>query len=271
MMGLPRLRSLAVGALVALAALSGCKKGKDSNTPVEEKREPPPPSGTISLQGMYTYMADAGLFVDCATREQWPVATEGDNANLERAYGKAKIEPGSPLLVTVEGRLEPRPKMDGRGKETNLIVERFVRTWPRESCGSMTKVALENTRWGLLEIHGETITVTAKERAPYLELNPSKRSAYGFGGCNRFFGTYEATERTLEFEAMGATRMACPDGMGEEQALFRAMDATTRYEIHGSKLVLFAGDTPVARFEARERTDPEPSAPEEPQRPANTP
>ena len=275
MMAFRSVRSLALGALlVGLAALGGCKKGKDANTAVaavEPRRDPPAPSGTISLQGMYTYMADAGLFVDCATREQWPVATEGDNANLERAYGKAKIEPGSPLLVTVEGRLEPRPKVDRRGKENNLIVERFVRTWPRETCGSMTKVALENTRWALLEIRGETITVTVKDRAPYLELNPSKRSAYGFGGCNRFFGTYEATERTLKFEAMGATRMACPDGMDQEQTLFRAMDATTRYEIHGSKLVLFAGDTAVARFEARERTDPEPSSPEEPQRPANTP
>ena len=242
-------KAFAMGALAALLALGGCKKGKDSDTPV--KREPPPQSGTMSLQGMYTYMADAGAFVDCTTREQWPVAMERDNAALERAYSQARIAPGSPLLVTVEGRLESRPKVDRRGKETNLIVDHFVRTWPRETCGSMTKVALENMRWGLLELEGKTITVTVKDRAPYLELNPSKASAYGFGGCNRFFGSYETSGQSLTLGALGSTRMACPEGMDQEQELFTVLGTITRYEIHGSKLMLFAGQELVARFEAR--------------------
>ena len=242
-------RVLILGAVAATLALSGCKKNKDSSTAVDEKREPPPPSGTMSLQGMYSYMADAGFFVDCATREKWPVAMEGDNAALERAYGKAKIAPGSPLLVTVEGRLELRPKVDAPGKETNLIVERFVRTWPRETCGSTEPAMLEETRWALLELNGKPITVTVHDKAPYLELSSKKASAYGFGGCNRFFGSYEATEKSLKFGAIGATRMACPEGMDQEQELFTALDATTRYEIHGSKLLLFANEKLVARFE----------------------
>jgi hypothetical protein len=52
--------------------------------------------------------------------------------------------------------------------------------------------------------------------------------------------------------------------MGQEQALFTALDSTTRYEIHGSELLLFADDRLVARVEARWR-------PEYPQRPAWTP
>jgi len=130
----------ALGALAAALTLSGCKKGKDSSNAADEKQEPPPPSGTMSLQGMYSYMADAGVFVDCATQERWPVAHEGDNATLERAYGKAKIAPGAPLLVTVEGGLDLRPKVDGRGKVKTLIIQRFVRTWPRETCGWMQPV-----------------------------------------------------------------------------------------------------------------------------------
>jgi copper homeostasis protein (lipoprotein) len=246
---------LVLGTFVGLLALGGCKKGKGSDDANDVKKGPPPASGTMSLQGMYSYMADAGIFVDCATREQWPVAMEADNAALERAYGEARVAPGSPLLVTVEGRLESRPKVDRRGKETNLIVDRFVRTWPRETCGSMTKVALENTQWGLLELDGKPIRVSSNDKAPYLELNSAKASAYGFGGCNRFFGSYEATERSLSFGTMGATRMACPEGMDQEQELFRALDATTRYEIHGSKLLLFADQTLVARFEARAKPE----------------
>lgn len=242
---------LALSALAGLLALSACKKGKDSSNAADEKREPPPPSGTMSLQGMYTYMADAGIFVDCATHEQWPVAHEADNATLEREYGKAKIAPGAPLLVTIEGGLDLRPKVDGRGKETTLIVGRFVRSWPRETCGSMEPVTLEDTTWALLELKGKTITVTVNDKAPYLELNSKKASAYGFGGCNRFFGSYETSGRSLAFGAMGATRMACPEGMDAEQELFAVLASTTRYEIHGSKLMLFADKALVARFEAR--------------------
>ena len=241
----------ALSVLAAALTLSGCKKGKDSSNAADEKREPPPPSGTMSLQGMYTYMADAGIFVDCATQEQWPVAHEADNATLEREYGKAKIAPGAPLLVTVEGGLDLRPKVDGRGKETTLIVGRFVRSWPRETCGSMEPVTLEDTTWALLELKGKTIMVTVNDKAPYLELNSNKASAYGFGGCNRFFGSYETSGRSLTFGAMGATRMACPEGMDAEQELFAVLASTTRYEIHGSKLMLFADKALVARFEAR--------------------
>ncbi len=243
-----------IGALAALLVLGGCKKGKDSETAADE-REAALPSGTMSLQGMYRYMADAGLFLDCATREQWPVAMEADNATLERAYGQAKVAAGAPLLVTVEGRLEPRRRMDAEGTETSLIVERFVRTWPRETCGSMNAVTLEDTYWALLELNGKGIVVEVNDKAPFLELSSKKASAFGFGGCNRFFGTYQATARSLSFGAMGATRMACPEGMDQEQELFTVLAATTRYEIHGSKLLLFADTTVVARFEARARPE----------------
>ena len=251
------MRGRGVTALVALSTLlaaltvSSCKKGKDSSTAADEKRPPPAPSGTMSLQGMYSYMADAGLFMDCATQQKWPVATEADNAALEQAYGKAKIAPGSPLLVTLDGRLDSRPKVDGRGKETTLIVERFVRTWPRETCGTAQPVSLEDTNWAFLELNGKTITVEVNDKAPYLELNSKKASAYGFGGCNRFFGSYETSGSSLKFGAMGATRMACPQGMEQEQELLAAIGSTTRYEIHGSKLLLFADKRLVARLEAR--------------------
>lgn len=243
------------GALAAALTLSGCKKGKESATAADERHGPPPPSGTMSLQGMYSYTANAGMFSDCATRQQWPVANEGDSAALEQAYRNAKIARGAPLLVTVEGGLDSRPKVDGRGKETTLIIQRFVRTWPRETCGATKPVALEGTRWALLELSGKTITVNENDKAPYLELNSKKASAYGFGGCNRFFGSYETSKSSLTFDAMGATRMACPEGMAQEQELFTALGSTTRYEIHGSKLLLFADKRLVARFEASAPAD----------------
>ena len=242
-----------VGALAVAFTLSGCKKGKGSSAANDAASQEADPSSVMTVDGMYTYMADAGIFEDCATGEKWPVATEGDNAALERAYTSSGVEPGSPLLVTVDGRVDLRRKVDGPGSEYVLIVERFVRVRPRETCGSMTPVSLENVSWALLELNGKPIVVTSDATTPYLELNANKKSAYGFGGCNRFFGSYEVGEhQALTFGALGATRMACPEGMNQEQALFTMLGQTNRYEIHGSKLLLYADDAVVARFQARD-------------------
>ena len=114
----------------------------------------------------------------------------------------------------------------------------------------MSEPTLEDARWELLELRGQAIDT---EATPYLEMNPAKGSAYGFGGCNRFFGSYEASDGAIRFGNLGATRMACPEGMEQEQELFRALGSTTRYAIEGSELLLFAGDTQVARFLGREK------------------
>lgn len=235
--------------------LPACKKGKDSATAAEPARAQRAPSGTTSFEGMYSYMADAGLFEDCASGTRWPVATELDNAALERAYVNARIEPGAPMLVTLEGRLEKRPEIDGPGKETMLIVERFVGVWPGETCRSIHAVKLEDTHWAFRELHGTPVPTAPDGKEPYLELNSKKASAYGFGGCNRFFGSYRTAGQELELGALGATRMACPEGMDREQELFRALGTVTRYEIDGSELLLFAGEKLVARLEARPRRD----------------
>ena len=114
-------------------------------------------------------------------------------------------------------------------------------------------MTLENVYWALLELNGKPIVVISDAKAPYLELNAAKKSAYGFGGCNRFFGSYDVgKDQALTFGAIGATRMACPEGMNEEQELFIVLGQTTRYEIHGSKLLLYAGQNVVARFQARD-------------------
>ena len=244
-----------VGMVAIMLALSSCKKGKESSAANDAVGPKTDRSGVVTVDGMYRYMADAGVFEDCATGEKWPVATEGDNAALERAYTSSGVEPGSPLLVTVDGRVDLRRKVDKPGRENVLIVERFVRVRPRETCGSMTPVALDNVSWALVELNGKPIVVTSDATAPYLELNAPKKSAYGFGGCNRFFGSYDAGEhQMLTFSALGATRMACPEGMNQEQELFTVLGQTTRYEIHESKLLLYAGDAVVARFEARNLT-----------------
>ncbi len=95
----------------------------------------------VRMHGMYTYMADAGSFTECLSRLSLPVAQEQDNATLERRYSFARSEPGEAILVSIEGRIVSRPKMDGPGKEQVLVVERFLNLWAGETCWPEVKVA----------------------------------------------------------------------------------------------------------------------------------
>ena len=61
----------------------------------------------------------------------------------------------------------------------------------------------------------------------------------GFAGCNRFFGTFVATDSTIEISALGATRMACAEPvMGQETVFLESLQSATTYGISGHLLIL---------------------------------
>ena len=105
-----------------------------------------PASSTVQrLRGMYTHMADTGSFVDCRSGQRLVVATEADNAALERAYLEARAAPGIPVLAAVDGRVEHRVFMEGP-KRPMLIVERFVEVRAGYDCsGPIAPVSLQKT------------------------------------------------------------------------------------------------------------------------------
>lgn len=86
------------------------------------------------MRGEFIYMADAGRFTACGTATSLPVAQEGDNAALERAYLEATEEPAAPVLVTFDGSYAMRPPMEGDGMEEVVIVEAFGEARPGERC-----------------------------------------------------------------------------------------------------------------------------------------
>ena len=121
-----------VGACLMLGA--GCNKQQDTETPVEDKpKRPPTPSGTMELRGEYSRIGETGVFRDCTTGEQWPVADEGNDDVLDRAYVASGVPLGAPLVVTVEGGIDYRPSPAGR-KQLMLIVARFVQVGPGDRC-----------------------------------------------------------------------------------------------------------------------------------------
>ena len=81
----------------------------------------------------------------------------------------------------------------------------------------------------------------AGKSAPFIVFQSGGKLA-GSGGCNRFFGSYEQTEKELTFSLLGATRMACPpEVMKIEQHLFDLLGSVRQAKVEGSILLLFDG------------------------------
>lgn len=198
----------------------------------------------LEMSGMYRYMADAGIFVECLTGLRLPVAQEGDNAALERGYAEARSQPGAEVKVSVLGWIAPRPA---------LVVERFLGAYPGETCGARGSVSsLEGTYWKLTRLGGAPIAVDPERREAHLVLDARERRVGGFDGCNRLMGSYTLAGDSLRFGDLAATRMACPD-MATPEAMRDALARARTWRIAFHELELFdAAGKPVVRFEARE-------------------
>jgi copper homeostasis protein (lipoprotein) len=233
--------------------LEGHEIASSLNYELRKTQDQPPLEPRLLMRGMYKYLADAGRFTECLTRQNWPVAQEQDNAALESAYAKARRQPGEELLVSMEGRVALRPKMEGDGQQPTLVVERFVGVWPGESCGArFATEGLENTYWKLTRLGNDSVIVGEKQREPHVILNSETRRVGDSGGCNRLVGGYTLAGDTLTFGQMAGTMMACPDGMDTEKAFLAALREVKTWKIAGQHLEVFdAAGKLLARFEAR--------------------
>ena len=207
----------------------------------------------LRLQGMYTYMADAGTFRECLSRARFPVDQSGDNAALERGYSAARSGPGEELLVTVDTRIAARPSVEGDRLEDALVVEKFRGAWPGETCGDpLATAGLRGTHWRLTRIGDRPAVAGAGAEAPWLELGSKNNQVSGFGGCNRFMGAFEVDGSSIDLGRIAATMMACEAGMDQEQSLHEALRAARSWKIFGEHLELYdRTGSMVARFEAR--------------------
>ncbi len=208
-------------------------------------------TGKALIRGMYSYMADAGILTDCRTGKKYPVAQEGDNATLENVYAKTRKSPGEPVLVTLEGRIASRPKMEGSGNEEKVIVDRFGSFSPGGTCEeNQPTTKLENTRWKLVELNDKPVTPVSDRQEAYLQLESKGKRLAGSGGCNRILGGYELTGDQIRFTKIASTRMACIKGMETEQEFLKALEATTGFKLSGRNLELYGDGKLLAKLEA---------------------
>lgn len=78
------------------------------------------PTTPMPLTGLYTYMADAAVFQDCATGKTFPVV---NNIALEQGYLKAQRAPGEPVFLMLNGHFSVQPSMEEGQMQKALIPE----------------------------------------------------------------------------------------------------------------------------------------------------
>lgn len=206
---------------------------------------PAPTAGAIA--GDLTYFADAAMLTECATGRRHPVAMEGGWLQMERGYRAAASPPGSPLHVTFEGRLAPRPKMEGDGTEPTWVVQRFIHAWPGERCErARADASLANTYWRAVALAGEDVPPPpAGRREAQLRIraarNDAPRGEYSAtAGCNTLNGAYTVDGATLRFTPGATTRMACPPPLDAlERRLADTLARTAGWRIKANTLELF--------------------------------
>lgn len=86
----------------------------------------------LFMHGMFSYMADAGVFHNCLTHQNYSVATQADNLELERAYLDTQRTINAPMMVLIEGEIQQRPNMEG--PLHTLIVRKFLRIETEGKC-----------------------------------------------------------------------------------------------------------------------------------------
>jgi uncharacterized lipoprotein YbaY/heat shock protein HslJ len=207
----------------------------------------------LMLRGQYRYQADAGRFTECLTGRDLPVAQEGDNRALERAYGEARGTPGAPLLANLEGQIALRPKVEGDGTEPTLVVERFIGIEPAAACAAAEPAPLANSYWKLIELQGAPVPVAEQQREAHLVLRAEDGRFAGSTGCNRLLGRYELAGERLTFSPGATTKMACSAPvMALEAAFVDALGAVASWRVDGEQLELLdSGGQRLARLERR--------------------
>ncbi|HET9037656.1 MAG TPA: META domain-containing protein, partial [Myxococcaceae bacterium] len=197
----------------------------------------------LTLGGEMTYFADSPRIVLCATGRNHPLAMEADFLKAQETYRQMAKPPGSPLYVTFEGTIAQRPKMEGEGTETAVVIRRFIDAWPGQTCErARADASLVNTSWRIVRFGETPVSAADNLREPQLVLaKDGKGTRYrATVGCNQLVGTAKVTGPSLSFTPGPTTQMAClPPLDALENALLETLRRTRRYAVTGGTLELF--------------------------------
>lgn len=107
------------------------------------------------------------------------------------------------------------------------------------SCATTKKAATLSAldgEWNVTEIKGKVIEAKPGENKPFIGFRIAEKHVYGSTTCNRLTGglNADAAKGTIDFSALGMTRMMCAD-MTVEDMMTAAMAEIKTYKIKDGK------------------------------------
>ena len=202
--------------------------------------------GRFHLAGLYRDTPSGGLFAECLTGRTYPVAPNGAEPDLERAWTEATPSREAQLYVQVVGSFA-----DGE-----IRVERFLSLNRDGACAPLPprSAALRGTEWRLLEIDGERPLFDDWRQRPTLRLEDQGKYTASTG-CNTLTGTYQLDPEGLRFLASATTLIGCAPSVGAlERRFIDALGAVRQAQLAGLTLdLLDAAGKRRLRLEARGR------------------
>ncbi|MCF6226074.1 MAG: META domain-containing protein [Xanthomonadales bacterium] len=206
-------------------------------------------AGGETLQGMYNYMADVALFMNCTDGKTYSVAMAGDSISLERAYLELSAGDNAKVWIEVTGSLVEQAGMEGNTTETALLVEKMMNIDTQKSCASgPSDFGLVGKKWQLFAAPGNDLPVEMDLSQAHLEFT-AEGTASGSNGCNRVNGGYTLNDYEIMIGPMMSTRKACPgDQAALEKVFMAAFDDIDSYEIKGGVLNLMIAGEPTLQF-----------------------
>ncbi len=164
---------------------------------------------------------------------------------------RARVLRGDTLMYTTTTAYPVLGEGGGAGPVT-LALERVAK---HTVSPAIPDRALVNTYWKLVELSATPASAGDRQREPHLILQAQDNRLAGSGGCNRLIGAYTLSGAQLSFGQVASTRMACAEGMEQEQRFLAALETVRSYSIAGNALTLDdAAGLVVAKFEAVDLT-----------------
>lgn len=204
---------------------------------LNRKSEIDPFPDTVKIRGMFSVQDGAATLTECSSGNVFPVAVDGDYQTAVQAYANIPHSYGEPMLMSINGKLV-QGDAGGEAPAEMISIDRFKRYYPNQDCeGNQIRASLTDTVWRLSEIDGEEVSIEEPDKAPYLILGLD-RSLSGFGGCNQVTGTYLAKGDLFLVKREIQTRLACPWGVGIENAFISVLDQSETFDIEGTVLQL---------------------------------
>lgn len=123
----------------------------------------------------------------------------------------------------------------------------FSILWMWGCSSGVESTSLKSTSWQLDTLAGMSIVPAGKNVT--LEFNANTKIS-GFGGCNKYGGSYKTSGKNISFINVYSTEMAC-DNMQVESTFYAALKKADSYSISGGKLMLYERGAFLAGFRAQ--------------------